>query len=85
MICFGVMAEMMSRIYHESSDNATYAIRHSFSSESQVPNVAMPNVAMPNVAVSADAVVGHRLRVLDPEKTNPARDITNLQQARKAG
>ncbi len=58
MICFGVMAEMMSRIYHESSDNATYAIRHSFTSESQRCRCR-----------AADVVVGSRLLVLDDEPT----------------
>lgn len=33
MICFGVMAEMLARIYHQSSDHATYVICQNESSE----------------------------------------------------
>jgi hypothetical protein len=80
MICFGVMAEMMSRIYHESSDNATYAIRHRFSSESQEPAEAADTEAADTEA--ADAL---RLLVFDHETTDAAGDVANLQQARKAG
>lgn len=75
MVCFGVMAEMMSRIYHESSDNATYAIRHCFSSASPESNDAAPT----------DAVVGYRLLVPDEETTGAQGDVANLQRARKAG
>jgi glycosyltransferase involved in cell wall biosynthesis len=42
MICFGVMAEMLARIYHQSSDHATYVIRHDdFSQASQYSNRAV--------------------------------------------
>ncbi len=70
MICFGVMAEMMSRIYHESSDHATYAIRHSFSSDSQQPT---------------DAFVGVRLYPRDREPTDATCDVAGHRPARKAG
>jgi glycosyltransferase involved in cell wall biosynthesis len=70
LICFGVMAEMLSRIYHESSNHATYAIRHSYSSESPPPS---------------DALVDDGILMLDRERTSAQREVASMRQARKAG
>ena len=59
MICFGVMAEMLSRIYHQSSDHATYLVCQSDSvapaEPSQSPLAVVANVTFDRQQIESDA------------------------------
>lgn len=70
MVCFGVMAEMLSRIYHQSGDYTTYVTRCSFSSAPDQTN---------------EPVAGYRLVVPDAGPDHSGGDTVKLPSARKAG
>jgi hypothetical protein len=40
-ICFGIMAELLSRTYYEASDRTTYVTRDIYSSRSMMADVAV--------------------------------------------
>jgi glycosyltransferase involved in cell wall biosynthesis len=71
MICFGVMAEMLARIYHQSSDHATYFIR-------QVDSSEPPQAADASLAVVANVP-------FDRASVDPADAPVTSTEIRRAG